>query len=139
MKSPHNIIFSFLICILISVALTSCSPSASSLVGTWESSKPQFAHLSIELGASANDGYRNGFRYVREGRTVTEFWLVRNESRGTVLWLSPGGGMTGFAAGSMQISARPYKIIELKSDTLVIEWDNGRTMPFDRYEFHKVK
>ena len=35
MKSPHIVILSFLICILSSVALTSCSPSPGSLVGTY--------------------------------------------------------------------------------------------------------
>jgi len=138
MKSPHNVILSFLICILSLVALTSCSPSASSLVGEWQSSKPESVHLSIKLGASANDGFHDGFSFAQAGRTYTMFWRIRNESGRTILDLSPGGGLSNLP-NIMVAQSVQRKIIELTSEKLVVEWGSFTGGNLAVYEFRRVK
>lgn len=143
MQLPQNIILSFLVCILFLVALTSCSPSPGSLVGEWQSSKPESVNLKITQGASyGSDGFHAGFSFTRDGRTQNHLWLIKNETSGTILYLAAGAGAGGWlqsGRGLMLMNAVPYKVIELTSDRLVVEWDNARTTPRGTYEFHRVK
>lgn len=138
MKALHGVIPSFLISVISLITLTSCSPSPGMLVGEWESTKPRATHLSIAQGASANDGYCDGFKYTLDGSVRTAFWLIRNESSGTVIYLSPGGALTNLYSGAMQGSARPYKVIELNSNTLIMKWTDAESGPLEIFEFHRV-
>lgn len=148
MKSPQNVILSFLTCILSSVVLTSCGPSASSLVGEWQSSKPESVHLTITKGASYNskfagDGgsgnpYRRGFSFMRDGSTQNYLWLIKNGNSGTILYIA-GANEWAQSTDSAPLSGVPYKVVELTSDKLVLQWDNVRQTALGTYEFHRVK
>jgi hypothetical protein len=133
----------FLILTLLSMVTTACSSLESKLVGEWQSNTQESVRLTITQGASANDGYHAGFSWTWNGDNHTQYWLIRNEDRGTILYLSSGGpgGVAnwGIAEGIMQSTGRPHKVIELTSDKLVLEWNpdvNGRS---ETYEFHRAK
>jgi hypothetical protein len=125
---------------LLSIVTTACSLE-NKLVGEWQSTKPESAlHLSIAQNGTYNDDFHKGFSYTRDGSTGTAYWRIRDDYRGTFLYLTFGDRNVVPYKGSMTEGVHPHKIIELTSNRFVVESSKGYGMIVDGvYEFQRVK
>ena len=133
---------SFALVLLIVVTTACSSPRVVEwrIVGEWQSAEPESVHFKIQNIGDYDGGYHAGFVYAQAGTTYAAgYWAIYNHKQGTCLHVSyPLGGVTGLGGDRLHDQSLCFKIYELTSDKLVIDWGIYPS-PTKKLEFHRVK